>query len=96
VNKEMYIGIVRRLRVAFRRKRLEIRSTNSCFLLHDNAPAHRSVLVKNFLTKNNVTTVDHLSHSHDLPSGFLPVPKTEINIEGAAFYNAANIIKNAM
>ena len=31
--------------------------TNSWFLLHNNAPAHRSVLFKDFLAKSNVTTV---------------------------------------
>jgi len=40
--------------------------TNSWFLLNDNAPAHRSVLVKDFLTKNNVTTLEHPPHSPDL------------------------------
>jgi hypothetical protein len=32
----------------------EIWTTNSWFPLHDNAPAHWSVLVKDFLAKNNV------------------------------------------
>jgi hypothetical protein len=27
------------------------------FIHHENAPAHRSVLVKHFLAKNNVTTL---------------------------------------
>jgi hypothetical protein len=31
---------------------------NSWFLLHNNAPAHRSVLVKDFLAKNNVTVME--------------------------------------
>jgi len=31
----------------------------SWFLLHDHATAHRSVMVKDFLTRNNVTTLDH-------------------------------------
>jgi len=30
----------------------------SLFLLHDNAPAHRSVLAKDFLAKTNVTTLE--------------------------------------
>jgi len=34
------------------------RRTNIWLLLHDNAPAHRSVFVKNFLTKNNVTKLE--------------------------------------
>jgi len=59
VNKEMYIDILRRLRDAVRRKRPEKWRTDSWFLLHDNAPAHRSVLVKDFLAKNSVTTSQH-------------------------------------
>jgi hypothetical protein len=40
----------------------------SRFLTHDNAPAHRSVLIKDFLAKNNVTTLKHHPpHPHDLP-----------------------------
>jgi hypothetical protein len=74
VNTEMHIDILRRLGVAFRKKHLEKRRTNSWFLLRDNAQAHRSCFFKYFLTKNNVTTVDHLPNSHDLPFGFLPVP----------------------
>ena len=56
----MHINILRRLRNAVRRKRPEKRRTNSWFLLHDNAPAHRSILVEDFLAKNNVTTLEHL------------------------------------
>jgi len=33
-------------------------NTISWFLLHDNAPAHQSVVVKNFLAKNNVATLE--------------------------------------
>ena len=42
----MYLDILRNLREAVRRKRPEKWRTNSWFLLRDNAPAHRSVLVK--------------------------------------------------
>jgi hypothetical protein len=41
------------------------RRNNGWFLLHDNAPAHRSVLVKYFLT-SIVTTLEHPPYSHDL------------------------------
>ena len=47
----MYFGILRRLRHAARMKRLEKLGTNSWFLIHDNAPAHQSVLVKDLLAK---------------------------------------------
>jgi len=56
----MHIDVRRHLRDEVRRKRPEKWRTNSWFLHFDNAPAHRSVLVKNFLAKNNVTTLKHL------------------------------------
>ena len=34
-------------------------------LLHDNAPAHRSVLVEDFLAKNSLTSVEHPPYSPD-------------------------------
>jgi hypothetical protein len=36
------------------------------FLLRDNAPAHRSVLVKDLLAKNNVTTQEHSPYIPDI------------------------------
>ena len=67
MNKEMHIDILRRLRDAVRRKYHEKWRTDIWFLLHDNAPAHRPVLVKDFLIKKDVTTLDHppyLLHIH--------------------------------
>jgi len=61
VTKEVYIGILRRLRDVARRKRAEKMEN-----LHDNAPTHRSILVKDFLAKNNVTTLEHPPYSPDL------------------------------
>jgi hypothetical protein len=58
--------LVFRLRFAVRRIRPEIWTTNWWFLLHDNAPAHRSVLVKDFLAKNKATTLEHPPCSTDL------------------------------
>jgi len=43
MNKEMYIDNLRRLRDEVSRKCLEKWRTNIWFLLHDNAPAHRSL-----------------------------------------------------
>jgi hypothetical protein len=57
VNKEMYIDIPRRLREAVKGKRHEKWGTTCWFLLHDNAPAHRFVLGKDFSTKNDMTTM---------------------------------------
>ena len=71
VNKEMYINILCCLRDAVRKKRPTKWRTNSWFHLHDNAPAHWSVLVKDFSSTNNVTTLEHPPYSPDLaPADF--------------------------
>jgi len=71
----MYIDILRRLRDAVRRKCPPKLRINSWFLFHDNAPAHRSILVKDFVAKNNVTTLEHPPYSPDLePSDFYLFP----------------------
>jgi hypothetical protein len=59
----MYIDTLRCLRNAVGRKRLEKWRTNSWFLFHYNDPAHWSFLVKDFLTNNNVTTLEHSQYS---------------------------------
>jgi len=66
VSKGNYIDILCRLRDAVRRKHPEKWRANNWFYLHDNAPAHGSVLVKDFSAKNNVTTLEHSPHSPDL------------------------------
>ena len=64
MNKETYTYVLRRLKIAYRRKRYQKWGTNSWFLFHDNAPAHRSVLViKDFLANSNATTLEHLPYS---------------------------------
>jgi len=76
MNKEMYIDILRRLRDAVRRKHSKKLRTNSWFLLHDNAPAHRSVLVMDYLAKNYVTALEHTPYSNDLlPVDFYLFPR---------------------
>ena len=56
MDKEIYTDNLRRLRDAVKTKHPKNWRTNSLFILHDNAPARRSFLVKDFLAKNNVTT----------------------------------------
>jgi len=63
MNKEMHNAVLRCLRNAVRWKLPEKWRTNSRLLLHDNAPAQRPVLVKEFLAKKNMTTMQHLPYS---------------------------------
>ena len=52
VNKEYYLEVMRRLPEAIRQKRIELWKNQSWILHDDNAPAHTSMLVREFLAKN--------------------------------------------
>ena len=83
MNQEAYIVILRRIWDETRRKRPEIWRTNSLFLLHDNAPAHRSGFVQDFVAKNNVKTLEDLAHSPDLsPAHFCLFYRTKLALKG--------------
>jgi hypothetical protein len=58
--------ILRRLRNSIRLKRPELWRRKSSLLLHDNAPAHHSVLVEEEPAKQQVTVFSHPPHSPDL------------------------------
>lgn len=53
VNNSYYMEIMHQLRETIRRKRLELWNLQLTKLHHDNAPAHASVFVREFLYKNN-------------------------------------------
>jgi hypothetical protein len=92
----MYIYVLRRPRDAVRRKRPEKWRTNRWFILHYNAPAQRSVLVKDFLAKNSVTTLEHLPNSPDLVVAdiyLLPPLKSALKV---GCLDAADFNKNAI
>jgi transposase len=66
------------------------------YLLHDNAPAHRLVFVKDFLAKNNVTMLEHPPYSPDLAvvDSYL-FPRLKSALKGQRCCVATDIIKNA-
>ena len=90
----MYIEILCCLRDAVTRKCPEKWRTNSGFHLHDIAPAHQSVLVKGFLAKNNVTSLEHNPYSPNMaPADFYLVPPLKSALEGR-HCDANDIIKD--
>jgi hypothetical protein len=93
----MYIDNHRRIRNAVRRKSPEKWRTSSWFFLHDNAPAHQSVLVKDFLAKSSVTTLQHPSYSlYSAAVDFYLFPRLKSALKGRRFCDATGIINNAM
>ena len=92
----MYIDILRRLRDAVRRKRPVKWRKHNWFLLHDNAPAHWSVLFKDILPNDNVTTLEHPPYFPDLAAAdFYLFPRLKSALKGRRFCDATDIIKNA-
>jgi hypothetical protein len=65
-TREMHLDILSCLRDVVRWKCPKKWKTKSWFLLYDIAPGHLSVLVKDFLTKNNVKTLEQPPQSPDM------------------------------
>jgi len=66
------------------------------FYLHDNTPAHGSVLIKHFSAKNNVTTLQHPPYSPDLAQAdFYLVPREKSALKRRRICDVTDIIKNA-
>jgi transposase len=64
---------------------------------HDNAPAHASLLVCEFLMKTEMTVVPHLPYSPDLvPADFFPFPKLKSTLKGRRFQTEEEIKENSL
>ena len=88
----MYTEILRRLKDVDRMKRPEKWRNNSWCHLHDNAPAHRSILVRYFLAKNKVTTLEHPPYSADLTAvDFYLVPRMKSALKGRRYCDATDL-----
>jgi len=86
VNKEFYLNILKHLREAARRKRPAAWTNNTWMQHHDNAPAHVSLLILEFLTKHETTVVPQLPYSPDLaPVDFFLIPKLKSSLKGCQF-----------
>ena len=76
VNGKFYCEVLRRMRENVRCKRPQMQKNGDWLLHHDNAPAHTSLVLREFLTKNNMTTLPQSAHLPDLaPRNFYMFPK---------------------
>lgn len=92
VNGKFYCEVLRRLRENVRRKRPELWKKKDWLVHHDNAPAHTSLVVREFLAKNNMATVPHPPYSPDLaPCDFYLFPKMKIALKGRRFDSIEDI-----
>ena len=82
----LYCDVLRRLRENVRRKRPKKWQNQNVIIHHDNAQAHRSFKVSQFLAKNNMTVIPHPPYSPDLaPCDFFLFPKLKLRMKGRRF-----------
>ena len=78
------------------RRSLEEWRINIWFFLHDNAPAHRSVLIHDFLSKNKATKLELSPFSPDLaPADYCLFAQLKSALNGRRFCDPTDITKNA-
>ena len=70
---------------------------NSWKLHHDNAPAHNSLLVREFLAKNNTVVLPQAPYSPDMaPSDFFLFPRLKKTLKGERFDTIDEIKKESL
>ena len=80
-----------------RRKRPEAWTNNAWMPHHDNAPAHASLLVCEFLMKTEMTVVPHLPYSPDLvPADFFLFPRLKSSLKDHRFQTVEEIEENSI
>ncbi|UYV71996.1 hypothetical protein LAZ67_9001510 [Cordylochernes scorpioides] len=86
VKREYYLQVMRNLREAIRQKRPDLWKNKNWLLHHDNAPAHTSLLVRDFLAKNNTLMMPQPPYSPDLaPCDFFLFPKLKRPMKGRRY-----------
>jgi len=86
VNADFYCDVLRRLHENVWRKRPQKWRNQNLIIHHDNAPAHRTFKVSQFLAKNNMTVIPHSPYSHDLaPCDLFLFPKLKLRMKGRTF-----------
>jgi hypothetical protein len=78
---------LKRLMEGIRRKRPDKWKNNNWFLHHDNAPAHTSLVVRQFLTSKNITVIPLPLFAWLRPLQLFPIPQHEITAERTSFWH---------
>ena len=91
---EFYLKVVRE---AVRRKRPEAWTNKTWMLHHDNAPPHASLLIREFLAKQETIVMPQPPYSPDLaPVDFFLFPKLESTLKVRQFQTVEEIEENLL
>ena len=90
--KQIQWEAMKRLREAVRRKRPEAWTNKTWMLHHDNAPAHASFLIREFLAKQDTIVMPQTPYSPDLaPVDFFLISKLKSTLKGRRFQTIEGI-----
>jgi hypothetical protein len=93
INKEYYLEVICHLHDAIQHKRLDLWASRIWQLHHDNAPAHSSHLIQNFLAKHGIPVVCQAPYSRDMTScDFRLFPKLKRLLKGSRFDSHEDIM----
>jgi hypothetical protein len=91
-----YLEVLKRLREKVRRKIPQLWRNNSWSLHHDNAPAHASLLIRDFLADTNTTVLLQTPYSPDLaPENVFFLPKLKSALKGRRFQMIQEIMESS-
>ena len=96
VNTELYLIVLKRLREAVRRKRPEAWTHKTWVLYHDNAPPQASLLIREFLAKQETVGVPQPSTLQIGPCGLFLFPKLKSIIKDRRFQTVEEIKDNSL
>ena len=86
VNADFFCYVLRKLCENLQHKRPQKWRNQNLIIYNDNAPAHRSFKVSQFLAKNNMTVIPHPPYLPDLaPCDFFLFPKLKLQMKGRTF-----------
>ena len=91
-NKNFHHQVLICLHNRVRRSRRELWSHKSRLLYHDNAPAHKTISVRQLLVKKQITALDHPPYFPDLaPCDFWLFPMLKAVMKGTHFLSLEEI-----
>ena len=94
INAAFYQAVLNRWLQFIRRVQTELHRTGKWMLLHDNAPAHSAMCLRQFLAQKMIDVFEHPPYRPELvPADFFLFPRLKAAIKGARFADA-NAIKD--
>ena len=93
-NQVCYLEVLKRLPEKVRQKRPERFANNSWILLHDNAPAHTALSVREFLATKQISVLEHPAYSPELAVNYFFSSKIKEILKGRHFDDTDDIMSN--